>query len=62
MMGLANSIIKNNSLIFCNSTASDFTKVNDDYITFVNGYKIKSKNVVVASHYPFKKISRSLLY
>lgn len=62
MLGLANSIQKNNSLIFCNSTATAFNKNEDYYITFVNGYKIKSKNIIVATHYPFKKLSRFLFY
>ena len=61
MLGLANCITNNNSLIFCNSTASNFDKDKDEYITTVNGYKIKSKYVIVASHYPFKKITRILL-
>ena len=57
MNGLAKSIIKNNSLIFENSTASDFKKVGDNYITYVNNYEIKCSNIIVATHYPFKKIS-----
>lgn len=62
MMGLANSITNNNSLIFCNSTASDFEKNENGYTTFVNNYKVKSSYVIVASHYPFKKLSRILFY
>ena len=60
MVGLAKSIIKNNSLIFENSTATDFEKVGSNYITYVNGYEIKSSNIIVASHYPLKKIARIL--
>lgn len=62
MLGLANCITKNNSLIFCNSTAYDFKMDTNKYITFVNGYKINSSSIIVASHYPFKKISRILFY
>lgn len=62
MLGLANSIIKNGSLIFCNSTASDFSNTIDGYKTFVNNYTIKSKYIVVATHYPFKKIERFLFH
>ena len=62
MMGLANSITNNNSLIFCNSTASDFEKNENGDTTFVNNYKVKSSYVIVASHYPFKKLSRILFY
>lgn len=60
MFGLTKSIIKNNSLIFENSTATDFEKVGSNYITYVNGYEIKSSNIIVASHYPLKKITRIL--
>ena len=62
MYGLANCITKNNSLIFCNSTASDFQKDKDGYVTSVNSYKIRSSNIIVATHYPFKKLSRILFY
>lgn len=62
MYGLASCITKNNSLIFCNSTASDFQKDKDGYVTFVNGYEISSSNIIVATHYPFKKLSRILFY
>ncbi len=55
MYGLADAITKNKSIIFCNSTVSNFKQIKDYYITFVNGYKIKSSNIIVASHYPFKK-------
>lgn len=60
MLGLANAIQKNNSLIFENSTASNFEKVGDNYITYVNNYEIKSSKLIVATHYPFKKLSRIL--
>lgn len=62
MKGLADTILKNGGLIFCNSTATDFMRQEDHYITFVNNNNIKSKNIVVASHYPFKKLTRILLY
>lgn len=60
MIGLSQSILKNNSLIFNNSTASDFERVGNNYITYVNNYEIKSNNIIVATHYPFKKLSRIL--
>lgn len=62
MIGLANSITRNNSLIFCNSTVSDFNRNENGYVSFVNGHKIKSSYVIVATHYPFKKITRILFY
>ena len=60
MQGLVNCILKNGGLIFCNSTATDFMRQEDYYVTFVNNNNIKSKNIVVASHYPFKKLTRFL--
>lgn len=53
MYGLANSIIKNRGLVFTNSPATDIRKTNDKYLIYVNNYKIQSKYVVIASHYPF---------
>ena len=53
MEGLANSIIKNRGLIFTNSVATAIQKINDKYVTCVNNFKIQSKYVVIASHYPF---------
>ena len=37
-----------------------FEKVGDNYITYVNNYEIKSSKLIVATHYPFKKLSRIL--
>ena len=53
MYGLANSIKKNNGLIFTNSLVSDVKKNENYYETLVNKYSIKSKYVILASHYPF---------
>ena len=60
MVGLAKTIIKNNSSIFDESIATDFEKVGSSYITYVNNYEIKSSNIIIASHYPLKKIARIL--
>lgn len=60
MNGLAESILKNGSLIFINSTVSDFERVGDDYIVYANGFKIKSSKVIISTHYPFKKIMRPI--
>lgn len=62
MVGLANCITNCHSLIFCNSTASDFKKEDNSYVTFVNGYQIKSSHIIIASHYPFPKLARFLFY
>ena len=60
MYGLANCILNNGSLIFCDSTAFDFEKNGDNFVVNANHNKIQSKYLVVASHYPFKKIMRFL--
>lgn len=52
--GLSSVIIKNGGKIFTDSIAVGITKLKDGYETVVNDYKIKSKYVVLASHYPFK--------
>ena len=62
MNGLTNCILQNNCKIFCNSNAYDFEKHDNFYITKVNNHIIKSKYLIVASHYPFKKIKRFLLF
>ena len=53
MPGLANCIQKNGSKIYTNSLVTDVKSENNEYITFANNYEIKSKYVVLASHYPF---------
>ena len=53
MEGLASSILKNKGMIFTSSVATDIRKVQNEYVTYVNNYKIQSKYVVIASHYPF---------
>lgn len=53
MYGLATSIQNYGGLIFTNSLVTDIQKYNAGYITYVNDYTIKSKYVVIASHYPF---------
>lgn len=51
--GLANSILKNNGKIFTNTTVFDVQNEGDFFNTFSTGGKIKSKYVILASHYPF---------
>lgn len=53
MLGLTNCIQKYGGKIYTNSLVTDVKKENDEYITFTNKYKINSKYVVLASHYPF---------
>ena len=53
LKGLTKTIENLGGLIFTNSTAYDVQKFDNGYITYVNDYTIKSKYIVVASHYPF---------
>ena len=53
MLGLANSIISNGGIIFTSSLVTNVEKSLDGYVTCVNNYNIKSKYVVLCSHYPF---------
>lgn len=53
MLGLVRAIQNYGGLIFTNSQAYDVQKYDTGYITYVNQYSIKSKYLVVASHYPF---------
>ena len=53
MLGLAKSIINNNGLIFTNSLVYDVKKYNNGYICYTDNFEIKSKYLVIASHYPF---------
>lgn len=51
--GLANSILKNNGKIFTNTTVFDVQNEGNFFNTYSTGGKIKSKYVILASHYPF---------
>lgn len=47
-------LLKNiNSEIYENTSITKITKYNDYYISYTNKYKIKSKYVIIASHYPY---------
>ena len=54
MSGLANAIQNYGGTIFTNSLATDVQKTANGYSTIVNDKLVKSKYVVLASHYPFK--------
>ena len=53
MYGLAQALQNHGGIIFTNSLANDVQKYDDGYITYANDYTIKSKYIVIASHYPF---------
>ena len=54
---LCNKIISNNGKIYKNTTAIDIKKELNNYLIYTNRNTVKSKYVIVASHYPFLKIS-----
>lgn len=51
--GLSNCIIKNSGKIYTNTTVYDVKKENNLFSTLTVGGIIKSKYVILASHYPF---------
>lgn len=51
--GLCNSIIKNSGQIYTNTTVYDVEKNSNYFLTSTIGGTIKSKYVILASHYPF---------
>ena len=53
MFGLVKAIQNYGGLIFTNALVTDVQKYNDGYITYANNFTIKSKYIVIASHYPF---------
>lgn len=53
MLGLCNCIIKNNGHIFINTLVTDVKQDENCYNTLANNSTVKSKYVVIASHYPF---------
>ena len=53
MYGLVKAIQNNGGLVFTNALVSDIQKYESGYISYANDYTIKSKYIVIASHYPF---------
>lgn len=54
--GLVNKIEKNKVKIFENTTCFDIKQENNEYICYTQNNTIKSKIVVIATHYPFLNI------
>ena len=52
MLGLCDRILKNKGQIFTNTTVYDVKSEGDLYATLSKNYTVKSKYVVLASHYP----------
>ena len=53
MYGLVNAIKNYGGKIFTESVVKDVKKEGEYHISYTNNYKIKSKYVVIATHYPF---------
>lgn len=53
LSGLCKCITNRNGTIFTNSTVYDVKKDNDIYTTYSEKLKVKSKYVIIATHYPF---------
>lgn len=53
LVSLSKSILDNGGQIFQNTTAIDLKSDFDNLITFTNNNYIKSKYVIIATHYPF---------
>lgn len=53
LSGLCKCITNRNGTIFINSTVYDVKKDNDIYTTYSEKLKVKSKYVIIATHYPF---------
>ena len=53
MIGLCNSILHNSGQIYSNTLVHDVKKEENFYVTCTSNHTIKSKYIVLASHYPF---------
>ena len=53
MVGLCNSIVKNSGQIFTNTLVHDIKHLGSHFETYTSNCTIKSKYVVLASHFPF---------
>ena len=54
LLSLLSILEKRNVTLFENSIVNDIKHVNNKYEIFVNGYKITTKYLVMATHYPIK--------
>ena len=53
LSGLCKAITKKNGQILTDTTVFDVKKENDSYLTFAEKLQVKSKYVIIATHYPF---------
>lgn len=62
LSNLCRCIIKRKGEIYTNTTAVDVKMEDSNYTTYANMHKIKSKFVIIATHYPFINFPRILFY
>ena len=62
LSNLCRCIIKRKGKIYTNTTAIDVKMEDSNYTTYANMHKIKSKFVIIATHYPFINFPRILFY
>lgn len=62
MYGLAKSISSKNGNIYTNTTATDIKNNENLYFTYTETGVVKSKYVILATHYPFINFPRIILY
>ena len=60
--GLCKCILSRGGSILTETTAFDVKKEGSSYITFCNNFTVKSKYVIVATHYPFINFPRIVFY
>ncbi len=53
VMGLAKNVVSNNGEIYTNTTVTDVKNEDGLYVVNTENNKVKSKYVIIASHYPF---------
>lgn len=56
MKSLAKKVVENKGKIYCNTTCIKIEKENGEYICYTDKARVKSKYVVIATHYPFINI------
>lgn len=56
LYGLANAVISNKGTIYTNTTAFDVKDDENSYLTYTTNGTVKSKYVIMATHYPFINI------
>lgn len=56
LMGLCKAITNNEGQIYTNTLVTDVKNDNNTFVTYANNHIVKSKYVIIASHFPFLNI------